>query len=771
VTAATTADLFAALWRPDERVAICHRAAGQFRAQLMPVTDALSVVAEHVDGDVWHSVNPVSESTTGRGGAADVTRLAALWADLDVKPGALPSLEAAEQVVADLATMLGTAPGFVVHTGHGLHPYWLLDDDERFAIRDDEHRADAVAVLARWRRLVTRVAVAHGGTVDAVFDLPRVLRTPGTVNTKSTPRVPTAVQDRGGYALDHAAVVDALTAYGVEEWPEDRQALGDVTAARADWPAVVRTCPYVQRMTAAWATDAPAAGAGRHHWAYSRLVRLACARRLGCITGHDFDSAARLLQSRLDELRAHDGRRPGEVIADLPYAIDVAERKTDSQARAELGNHDHPPTGDDLNGLIASPPAPPSTGEQPAGLDDPYQLLVADEVRKLRLRDDARAAYEREKQLRQPTPPFDAGLLADILRRPPEPSHRVEGLIPADCATLVVAQRKTGKTTWNLNLARALLTGEDFLGRFPVQPIAGRVGILNFEVSAAQLARWAADAGIDPDRLHLVNLRGRRNPLTHAADRAELAAMLRELDVEALFVDPFSRAYTGASQNDAGEVGAWLVDLDQFARTEVGARDLILNAHAGWDGERTRGASALEDWADSIVNLTKGKDDDAGRYMRAIGRDVDVDEDGLTYNAATRTLTMAGSGSRKAKTNRDRAAFLISAVHGVVNASPGMNGTQVEDTLRRQKVQFQKGQERSALAAAVEQGLLRMEQRGSAKLYYPAQPPQTSPDFPRGSLGNLPTSPLYGEGEVPGEKGTRPPRGHQGELLTEGDAA
>jgi hypothetical protein len=100
-----------------------------------------------------------------------------------------------------------------------------------------------------------------------------------------------------------------------------------------------------------------------------------------------------------------------------------------------------------------------------------------------------------------------------------------------------------------------------------------------------------------------------------------------------------------------------------------------------------------------------------------------------------------------------------------------MNGTQVEDTLRRQNVRFQKGQERSALAAAVDQGLLRMEQRGSAKLYYPAQPPQTSPDLPMGSLGNLPTPPLYGGGEVPGEKGARPPRAHQPELLTEGDAA
>ena len=87
-------------------------------------------------------------------------------------------------------------------------------------------------------------------------------------------------------------------------------------------------------------------------------------------------------------------------------------------------------------------------------------------------------------------PSFDAGLLADVLARPTEPPHRVTGAISSDAATLIVAQRKTGKTALMLNLARCLLTGEDFLGRSTVRRIASgaRVAILNYEVSAAQLA-------------------------------------------------------------------------------------------------------------------------------------------------------------------------------------------------------------------------------------------------------------------------------------------
>lgn len=741
---ATLVDLLGDLHRTGEHVSVSHRdPAGVFRSRIVPAgVDTYITIAEHISGDVWHGVNPVRAAATGRGTAADVTRLAALWADLDVKPGAMASMEDAEAVITDLSVMLNTPPAYVVHTGHGLHPYWLLDDDEHLQLTTDLARDAAVALLARWRRLVTRVAAAHDGTVDAVFDLPRVLRSPGTTNHKAEP-VPVRVQARGGYPLDVDAVQETFRAYGIEEWPEDRQTLGDVVTARTNWPTTTHTCGYVHTMIDAWTTDAPAPGGGRHHWAFNRLIRLACARRLGCVTDTDFTAAANLLQRRLDQLRAHDGLRPGEVAADLPYAFDVAERKSDEQARGELGGHTHEPSSDLLDLIASSTPMPPAAAPAPeTPVVDVDAFAVAEEVRKLRIRDRGRTAYALEKAATDPADPFDAGLLAEILARPPEPPHRVEGLIPSNAATLVVAQRKTGKTTFNLNLARALLTGEDFLGRFAVEPIVGRVSILNFEVAGAQLARWAADVGLDPDRLHLVNLRGRRNPLAHPADRAVLAQLLHSLNVETLIVDPFSGAYVGQSQNDAGEVGAWLRDLDLFARTEVGAHDLILNAHAGWDAERTRGASALEDWADSIVTLTKGKDDDDGRYMRAIGRDVDVDEDGLTYDPITRTLSMAGTGSRRAKVGTEKVAFLVSAVHGVVSASPGVNGTEVGDILRRQKVAFRKGEENKALSAAVEQGILRFDTgaRG-AKLYYPIKVPHLPHVPPRPPAGEPVTSP------------------------------
>jgi RecA-family ATPase len=76
-----------------------------------------------------------------------------------------------------------------------------------------------------------------------------------------------------------------------------------------------------------------------------------------------------------------------------------------------------------------------------------------------------------------------------VLARPAEPPQRIDGLMAHEAGMLLIAQRKTGKTSFGLNLARCLVTGDDFLGRFPVRPLTGRVALLNYEVSAAQLGR------------------------------------------------------------------------------------------------------------------------------------------------------------------------------------------------------------------------------------------------------------------------------------------
>jgi AAA domain len=313
-------------------------------------------------------------------------------------------------------------------------------------------------------------------------------------------------------------------------------------------------------------------------------------------------------------------------------------------------------------------------------------------------------------------------------------SIRSKGITPANAGTLIVAQRKTGKTTLLLNYARCLIDGAAFLDHFEVRPVAGRVAMLNYEVSAPQLARWADEAAVDPDRLYLVNLRSRRNPLNNPEDRARLAAELRAQSAEVLIVDPFSRAYSGLSQNDPGEVGAWLTDLDLFARAEVGATDVVLAAHAGWDGERTRGSSALEDWADSVVTLVRGKGEDGSesqRFLRAMGRDVEVDEDQLEFDPRTRTLRLSGAGSRKVAASTRKLKELVPEVVAVVTAQPGITAGDLAAALKARGVNFQKGNDSKAAQNAVQLGWIRGTVDGRSKRYWPATHPATStPEHP-----------------------------------------
>jgi hypothetical protein len=392
--------------------------------------------------------------------------------------------------------------------------------------------------------------------------------------------------------------------------------------------------------------------------------------------------------------------------------------------------------------------------EAPPDPDDAYEAAlefsraVEREAGRIRVREAARRLVAAEQASGEPV---DLVSLAEALRRPPAPAMRADGLIPADASTLIVAARKTGKTTLLLGLARALLTGEDLLGRYAVRPLAGSVAILNYEVSGPTLARWAHDVGIPADRLHMVHARGRRNPLVDPADRQALAAALRARQVEAVIVDPFGRAYTGASQNDSGEVGAWLVRLDEWVRSDVGATDLVLAAHAGWAGERTRGSSALEDWADVIVTMTRSDDpDDDRRYLRAIGRDVDIDEDRLDYDPTTRLLTLSGAGSRRAAKSARALDDLVVLVERYAAQRPGISTADLVRAIRDgdDAPAFRDREVSQAARLAAERGLIRVEDHGPGrpKRHYSTTPSNPVPTPSTDGPATPSTPSIYGRG-------------------------
>lgn len=347
--------------------------------------------------------------------------------------------------------------------------------------------------------------------------------------------------------------------------------------------------------------------------------------------------------------------------------------------------------------------------------DPDRERAVAKELERLVVQAEARRLFRLSTQ-----PPFkgwDAGTRTEILANDP-PADRAKGLIPADGATLVVAEYKSGKTTLALNVARGLITGEPLLDRFEVEPVTGGVAFLNFEVAGHTLARWAGDLAIPNEALYLVNLRGGGNPFAHPDRLADLGQLLRDRNTETIIVDPFSNAFPGDDQNDTGKVSKWLAELDEWARETVGARDIVLTAHAGRNGEHARGASALEDWPDSIIYLTK--DGDGTRYLSAMGRDIHVEQDMLTYDLDTRHLAMSGLGGKRDVQNERRLEELVVALTEVVTDTPGLGINEIEDELKRRGQKFQRGAVSRASNLAVQLGEVKVRYgKNRKKEHYP----------------------------------------------------
>lgn len=168
--------------------------------------DAVEPAAEYAviradDSDVYFGAGLYRPGIThGRGKAADVVCITSLWADVDFgssKSGKVrpPDREAA----LELVEAVGVKPSIIVNSGHGLHVYWRLIEP----VTAEEGAAD---LARRWSDTIVQRGLDRGWAVDAVGDLSRVLRVPGTVNRKGDNARPVSILA----AADHVYTPDDI---------------------------------------------------------------------------------------------------------------------------------------------------------------------------------------------------------------------------------------------------------------------------------------------------------------------------------------------------------------------------------------------------------------------------------------------------------------------------------------------------------------------------------------------------------------------------------
>jgi hypothetical protein len=295
------------------------------------------------------------------------------------------------------------------------------------------------------------------------------------------------------------------------------------------------------------------------------------------------------------------------------------------------------------------------------------------------------AAVERERATREARRRLDAEergpivipaieTLRDRLARPVSPTRwRIHGWQPRDSRVMLAAPAKAGKSTLVGGYVRSLVDGDPWLGREDVEPVAGRVVVLDTEMSAHQLDAWLRAQRIrHDDRVCVLPMRGRVSALDWLDDRTRGAwiGRLREVETSVLVLDCLRPVLDALGLDEHRDAGRYLVALDALL-TEAGIGEALIVHHMGHQGERARGDSRLRDWPDVEWRLVRREDDPTGaRYIAAYGRDVDVPESELGYESLTRRLTIAG-GSRRDAAHRDALEAVLSVLDDAGEAQSG----------------------------------------------------------------------------------------------------
>jgi hypothetical protein len=190
------------------------------------------------------------------------------------------------------------------------------------------------------------------------------------------------------------------------------------------------------------------------------------------------------------------------------------------------------------------------------------------------------------------------------------------GLLPAGCGLMIAGESGEGKSILRLEMATRLAVGRDLWGLEIPQP--RRVLIIQFEnteqLEQVRLKRMLRGLKSDcPDNLSFTEPTSRFD-VGDKTDRARLVATIQKSRAEVVMYDPLSSLHR-VNENDNGQM-RWIMDnLTEIARC-TGTAAVVVH-HYGKPGKeeiagmyRTRGASSIRDWADTLLGFSRKKHDD-----------------------------------------------------------------------------------------------------------------------------------------------------------------
>ncbi len=521
----------------------------------------------------------------------NAVQLRSLYLDIDVKPDAYPTTQAAIIGLAGFLKASGMPkPTMVVASGSGgLHVYWSMS--EALTLHEWQPLAQALAEAARRHGLHCDSSV----TVDGA----RVLRIPGTLNHKSNPPNPVVLGVKT--VLDYTYPVDqirqVLTPYfGAQVIPlmprmsepginDDLSAGLTVEAPPVDFVAVAAECAFIRE-----ALETGGAGFAQPLWNLTTLIAT-------------FVEDGRAMAHRMSQ--GHTGYLQGDTDA-------LYERKLKERAAKDLG---WPKCASIQNAGCTSCAA---CAHLQAGLS-PLHLGRA----RYPLKIEEASGAEPHARLRT------LGV-ADLPASPPprEWMYNVDAI--RRYCSLVVSPGGRGKSSFLIAMGLACATNREILGE-KVHGGPQSVLYLNTEDGTEEVSRRlrAAQkhfqltdaeckglrvAGVDLARVTLLKS-DRSNHVIDPVEWEKLRALLHELKPDLLILDPLANL-SAHTLNDNSAATALMSGLTRLA---VEFNMAIVIAHHSAKGrdlgsqEAAMGASAIVNSARVVLSIETLAASDAGK--------------------------------------------------------------------------------------------------------------------------------------------------------------
>lgn len=138
-------------------------------------------------GEVWYQTGLTAEALgeKRRGREVEMVAVPGLHADVDWQHPCHKKADRLPPTLEDALSIIHAAPlppTLIVHSGHGLQPYWLFHATADTTAPEARQRVKSL--LVRWQAMLRATAEAKGWTVDATANLDRLMRIPGTFNRK-----------------------------------------------------------------------------------------------------------------------------------------------------------------------------------------------------------------------------------------------------------------------------------------------------------------------------------------------------------------------------------------------------------------------------------------------------------------------------------------------------------------------------------------------------------------------------------------------------------